>query len=437
MNESVVNHNMYCDKYKISVNGTLIITALATFKNVYNYYILLIPEMKFVFVVLYNIITLYFLIIYIPLFLFVLRNIRKKEFKIYIPAIVIPLSVILNIISVMFKEGSISIISREYFLQEASETNDCIGFYFSQVNTWFTNMAILLSLSLKIKNKKEIINCIIVCMTVILIPVILLIAIFPNYLGLRQSVFNDVSFGGGIWNIGTIGFGSITWIAIALLNDMTKQQSVFSIISIFVFVFVGISGLSRTILLMGIFSLGCYFLISKKDIKLVLKMLIVLIFVLLYFLIESDIVAELFQRLGDRTSGTNNVRFLLWPAYLSHYKEFWLLGAPLGSVYRYYHDVDLLGRYFLPHSTPINFFVRYGIFALVSYIQLIKYAFLSINTKITNEYYRNCIISGGIAYISLAFINQTGFAEPIFYIMFGLLIAFARIVNSNSYHVEI
>ncbi len=435
MNDSnaIDRSSVYGRRFVIVLRPTSIIAALATYKYVYNYYMLLIPGMRSVFVGLYNIVTLFFLLLYIPLFISVLSRIRYKEYKYLIPTIVIPACVILNIIYVMLTEGGLSIISRSYLLQAASGTNDSTGFYFSQLNTWLGNMAITLYLALRVKDKKEIADCVISSLAVIIIPLVLLIVIHPDYLGLRKDVFDGVSFGGGIWNIGTIGFGSLTWIAIALSHDFSKGKRNFAIFSIIVLIFVGVSGLSRTMILMIAFSFGLYMLISRKDTKFYLKILVVLVMVGIYFTLESDIVAALFQRFGDNTSGTNNIRFLLWKSYLSNYKEFWLLGAPLGSVYRYYHGVNLAGRYFLPHSTPMNFFIRYGIFALVAYLCLLKNSFFSIRKSPENEYYRNCIISGGIAYISLAFINQTGFAEPVFYVMFGLLMAFTRILNNDHY----
>ena len=182
------------------------------------------------------------------------------------------------------------------------------------------------------------------------------------------------------------------------------------------------------------FSVIAYFLLTRKDMSWIAKMGLVLLAAVLFCILEPSFLTSVLSRFNDSTSGTQNIRIKLWKSYLSHWREYWLLGAPLGSVYNYYRDVDLFGAYFLPHSAPINFFLRYGIVALIAYIILLRNSFLSIQTNNQVEQKsRICILCGGIAYITLAFINQTGYAEIIFYIMFGLLLAYARIEGYQEY----
>ena len=173
-----------------------------------------------------------------------------------------------------------------------------------------------------------------------------------------------------------------------------------------------------------------YFLIAKKDGKLFSKILLLALVVIAFVFIESDMVTSIVSRFNDSTSGSHNVRFSLWQAYLSHFKEYWLIGAPYGSVYNYYYDVNLVGEHFLPHSSVINFLVRFGLLCAISYLVLIKNAFFSIKKSSGLPINKiACIRAGFVAYVSLAFINQTGYSEPIFYIMFGLLIAYSQIIK--------
>jgi hypothetical protein len=409
-----------------------LLCALVTYKFAYHYYILMIPSLSTFFIRLYNVVTLLMLVFFIPTGFMVLLNIRQPKYRYLWPALVIPGCVVLNIFYVMITSGDISILSRSYVMAAAIGTNDSSGFYFAQINTWFGNMAVVLMLAISIKNVKEVINCIVASMTVMVIPILVIIMMHPSYIGLRASTFENVSFGGGLWNIGVIGFGSLSWLSFALLKHGTNRQKRFMVFSTILFVFVGIAGLSRTMVLMIVLSVSFYFLKTKKDIHWVGKVLLVCVMLFFFLFLQSDLLSVLLNRFGDSTSGTQNIRFKLWAAYLSHYDEYWLVGAPLGSVYNYYYDVNLFGRNFLPHSTPLNFLIRYGVFSLFAYLNLIRFSFLSGQKYYENSTVKICILAGCIAYISLVFINQTGFSESVFYIMFGLLLAFSRIAKEEA-----
>lgn len=416
-------------KWEISIYDLLpILCALVTFKYVYNYYSFIVPALSSVINFMYTAITFMMLLLYIPMSLKVLINLRFKRFWLLLPAVIIPACVLLNIVYATVSSGDFSILSRSYEMSLAAGTNDETGFYFAQVNTWFGNMAVLLFLAIYIRDKTDIIKCIQAVLLVLAIPTVAMIALHPSYLGTRQSTFgDDTVFGGGLWNIGVIGFGSMTWLSMALSEGMSKRQRYFAYFSSVLFVFVGLAGISRTLILMLAFSMIVYFLLFRKDMHWLGKVLLLVIGVLLFCALETDIILKFVLRFNDSTSGTQNIRLQLWQAYLSHFKEYWLIGAPIGSVYNYYRDVSLFGEHFLPHSSVINFFVRYGIFAVSSYLVIIKRAFIPcglLGTVLTRE--RICMLAGCTAYITLAFINQTGYSEPVFYIMFGLALSYWR-----------
>ena len=403
------------------------VCAAATFKYAYTYYGFAVPALSGICDVIYQVITLFFLMAFIPLCFIVI----KKANRMYAPIFIIVLMVLLNIVYVMLSTGSISIISRSYHMSAASGTNDYTGFYFSQINTWFGNMAIVLFLMHYVRDREMLIKCIVSSMVVLIIPIVLITALHPSYLGTRESVYNnDTVFGGGLWNIGVIGFGSLSWIGLALSDDARKKQKWIIYISVALFVFVGVAGVSRTLILMVAFSTIVFLMFTKKDMSWVGRSFLILAAIVLFFILEPEFILSVMERFSDKTSGTHNVRILLWKAYLSHFKEFWLIGAPEGSVYNYYRDVNYFGEHFLPHSSLINFFVRYGIFALCAYVTLLKNSFLKIqkSTDVTRKS-RICILAGGVAYITLAFINQTGYAESVFFVMFGLYLAFYRIAT--------
>lgn len=427
-------YNVKGKKYPITIRRGLyipdlmpLICAAATFKYAYTYYGFAIPALSGICTLLYQAISLFFMVSYIPLFFIVM----KRTNRLYIPIFAIVLMMLINIFSVMVSTGNISIISKSYQMHAALGTNDYIGFYFSQINTWFGNMAIVLFLVNYVRNREILIKCIVSSMIVLIIPIILITAMHPSYLGTRESVYNnDTVFGGGLWNIGVIGFGSISWLGLALTEDAKKKQRRIIYSSVALFVFVGVAGVSRTLILMLAFSIVVFFMFTKKDMTWIGRSFLIIVAVLLFFVLEPEFILSLSKRFTDKTSGTHNVRILLWKAYLSHFKEYWLIGAPEGSVYNYYKDVNYFGEHFLPHCSLINFFVRYGVFSLWAYIILLKNSFLKIQkNKKVNSKTKICVLAGGVAYITLAFINQTGYAESVFYIMFGLYLAFYRIVT--------
>ena len=405
-----------------------LLCAMVTFKYAYNYYSFVMPALSGIISMIYTAITFFMLILYIPLALKVIVNLRLRKYRILLPAIVIPTCVLVNIVYVAISSGDFSVFSRSYQMAAAAGTNDAVGYYFAQINTWFGNMAVLMYLSIYIRNKQDIIKCIIASMAVLVIPTLLIMIIHPSYLGERQSSFGDTTkFSGGLWNIGVVGFGSISWLGLALVDYATKKQKRIIYFSVILFMFVGVAGISRTIILMIAFSFIVYFLLTKKDMHWWGKILLIVFGIVLFYISETDIVSSILFRLGDSTSGSNNIRIKLWGAYLSHYKEFWLIGAPIGSIYNYYRDVNLYGAYFLPHSVWINFWGRFGIAALISYSLLLKRAFIPRSIKeLVSSKSGICLLSGGVAYVTLAFINQTGYAEPVFYIMFGLAFALAQ-----------
>lgn len=233
-----------------------------------------------------------------------------------------------------------------------------------------------------------------------------------------------------------MGIGSISWLGLALVKDMTKNQKRFMILAVILFAFLGVAGLSRTLILMLALSACTYFLIAKKDGRLLSKVLLVLLALVAFIVLETDMVASVMSRFGDDSVGSN-MRFYLWKGYMANYKETWLFGAPYGSLYNYFYDVDLFGVHYMPHSAIINFYLRFGVFAMLAYLTLIKNAFFSF--RIGETFSRNqyaCIIAGCIAYISLAFINQTGYAEPIFYVMFGLLLAYSNVYQKTDEELQ-
>ena len=417
--------NLKIGAYKLNIEKLMpFLCMISTYKTFLNYYKFIVPSLEAVWVLLYNLITLFLLVAYVPIFFMLIKNARKS--KNMIPAIIIPTMVCFNILLAAIEANGIEVLSRSYRIPNADGTNDEFGYYFSQINVWFGNMSLLTLLATFVNKKKTIIKCVVYSMAVMVLPIIVILIMNPSAIGVRQSDFveQNITFGGGLWNIGVIGFGSLAWLGMALMNKATKWQKRFILFSVVLFLFVGIAGISRTLILMALFSFAYFVLASKKKTSFIFKTAIILAILGVAIVIEWELVSKVLERFTGEDSGTNNVRFSLWQTYLSYFKDYWLFGAPLGNVYKYYLETDLIGEHFLPHSAILNFLVRFGIIACLAYLSLVKGAFFNRRTIDNRSVY---IKAGGIAYITLAFINQTGYAETIFYIMFGLLLAYGKI----------
>ncbi len=419
------------NKYTIE-NALPLYCACVVYRSIYNYFIYLVPALEFLWVLIYNLVTLFGLVMFIPLALHVLS--KKSRYRFLSPALIIPLCVVINILAVFFETMDFTILSRNHLIPVAQGTHDAYSYYFSQINTWFGNMTVVLMIALFSTRKETIKKCIISSAFMLFVPAVLMVIAHPELLGVRQSTIegSDVVFGGGLWNIGVMGIGSVSWLGFSMTKDMTKRQRNFIVIAFATFAFLGIAGLSRSLILMLILSAFTYFWIAKKDENLIVKVLIVLIAVVALLVVAWPVVESMLGRFSDDTSGGQNVRFLLWKSYLSHFGEVWLVGAPYGSVYNYYRDVSSHGRYFLPHSAVINFLVRFGLLSMLSYFALIKNAFLSIPKGKLDRNENACIKAGCVAYVSLAFANQTGFAESVFFVMFGIMLAYTKILREES-----
>lgn len=414
---------------KIEKNLPLI-CGLITYKNFHNYYAFAFSNFSSVEMIFYNIVTFVLLASYIYLFFDFFHNREPNSRKLLWPAILIPLAVLGNTLYVMIDTGSYDIISREYINRLALGTNDEKGYYFAQINTWFCNMAIILLIYKYMNSIDSMVRSVVSCVLVMAIPTILIVLQHPEFLGVRESYFNDdsVNFGGGLWNIGVMAVGSLMWPAMMLMQYCSKKQKRIITSCLCLFVFVGVAGISRTLILMLIFSTSIYLLLAPKDNAWTKKVGVLLLAVSFMFIVEPGFIDSINERFHDHTSGTQNVRLLLWVAYMSHFSEFWIIGAPVDGIYNYFYDVDLIGEHFLPHSAVINFCARFGIIAAFSYLCLIKKAFFyNRHLGLTND--KVYLFAGCAAYVILAFINQTGYAEPIFYVMFGILLAYRKIMN--------
>lgn len=421
-------------KVKFRINPVLLVVMFAVYISIYNYYQFIIPSMENVLFFIYQIGRLFFSLLFVEE-IFSIFNKKYSDNKKYTrPFYLIVFFLVLNYVVIAISEGDFTFLSKNYQMIKAEGTNDFIGYYFSNLITWTGNCGISIWLINRINDNKTIIKSLKVCLWMIIIPIILLMLLHPEYIGQRISDLETTNFGGGIWNIGVFGFCSFAWLTIMCLPFMTNREKRFSYFALIILIFAGIVGLSRSFILTVFLSFIYYFFQTSKTanklLKNVMLFLLIILSVALLYNIYPNIFESLLGRFHDSTSGTHNVRFLLWKNYFSNIKEYFIFGAPLGGPYNYYHNLSYKGFYYLPHSSVINYLITFGIGGLICYISFLTKIYFS--KGIFDNQMKSCLKAMIIAYIILAFINQTGFNQIIFFVSFGIALAFIKINKKNE-----
>lgn len=428
---------------KLGINKTNyapLLCAMAVYLVTYNYYSYLFPPLSSVIFLGYQICKLFFMFLFVwQIGMAVLGKIKRFSGMSY-PFLFIMVFVAMNIAMVVYDKGSLSILSRNYNMKLAYDTNDQFGYYFSILNTWMGNMGLALWLSNNVSDGKQINKCLYVSMWLLIIPIILTMITHPELIGVRVSNLEDSTFGGGIWNIGVFGFASIAWLSVAQYPTMNRKYRKIIGFGLVLIVFACFAGLSRTSIFMVVASVGVYFIRSRKTLKTIMNAYFVIILVILLLIVMYAIKLPMFmsilERFTDDTSGTQNVRLLLWEGYISYVDEYFWFGAPEGAAYNYYYKIEHLGEHFLPHSAVINYLIMSGIGGLLSYLSILLIIGFRLKRKSKEtSYVSSCMQAWIGGYCILAFMNQTGFAQIIFYMAFGLGIALIRI-KENEFAIE-
>lgn len=159
------------------------------YKTVFYYFVYLAPALESLWVLLYNLVTLILLVSYVPMALYVF--LKGNRYKMLRPALIIPLCVVINIIAVMFETGDLSILSRSHFIPMAAGTIDATGYYFSQINAWFGNMAIVLMIYLFSTEKETIKKCVLYSAFMLFLPAFLVAIKSPELLGCVKPLWKE------------------------------------------------------------------------------------------------------------------------------------------------------------------------------------------------------------------------------------------------------
>lgn len=249
---------------------------------------------------------------------------------------------------------------------------------------------------------------------------------FPEMIGIRQSEFGTFTFTGGFWNVGVIGFISIGWLLIAL---SVKEQSIFKrvvlVLFILIIAFSGLAGLSRAIVVSIALSIITYLVFARKIKQYFLFIVVSILVVIIVTYSFNEVIENLAYRLDGGINIQEEARTTIWKTYIEYIPDYFLLGEIQGDYTKYTNWI------FEPHSSLLNWFVQFGILGLIGFIMLLTGVFKSIRYigKAHSRLISAPLYAWLIAYISVSFVNQTGFKDLSVFAAIGVIYAWGL----NSY----
>lgn len=259
----------------------------------------------------------------------------------------------------------------------------------------------------------------------LLISSIIPLFLYPDMIGRRESLVNGYEFSGGFWNPGVIAFLSVGWLLIALsINEKSKLKRIILFCMFILFALSGLSGLSRALFLSIVISIVVYLVVANK-IKQYLRFILLGATVSVIFLYGfNDIIENLLLRFDGGINIEEEARVNIWKAYLINIPDFIWFGEITGDYKKYTQWT------FGPHSAPLNWFVQFGLLGLVGFMMLILGLIKSsrIISKSNIKITKAALFAWLFAYVSISFINETGFKD--LSLFGGIAIIYAWAINS-------
>ncbi|WP_165835539.1 O-antigen ligase family protein [Ruminiclostridium sufflavum] len=371
--------------------------------------------------IIYNITTLG-LAFTLPIW-FYKTSCAKKARVLLIPLYLLLLVIILKHVLLAAEYGGPGFLSPSFFLPYPGFPE---GFYFINLSRWLSIGSLMMWIVYEVDSKNKLNQCLKVSSIAILLPIILMIVRRPDLIGFRQVSIDDVNFGGGFWNLGVRAFLAFGWLWLLMYFDKSQPNRILFLASAVTVILSGLFGISRSALIAISIGLLFYVLFNTKSAR-PLKIIaaVVICLSLMYLLSGASIIDNFIARFGslnDIMTIEEEPRYVIWKNYLYNINEYALIGAPIGSYLKY----AIPPKYCSPHSSPLFWFVQYGMFGLISYLSLFWNTVskaLSIKEKDTS---RNIII-WLVTYMCLTFINEVGYYTIESYIGLALILALVKI----------
>lgn len=302
------------------------------------------------------------------------------------------------------------------------------GSHFSNIVTHMTNLLLIWVLIINIKNIRSLKQVIWGFGLGALFSAFIPLVFFPEMIGSRTIHINNYVFTGGFWNSAVISYMSVGWLLVAIaILEKSKIKRWILLISFFLLLFAGLAGLSRATLLSLLTSVFVYLLTSRKFVRYLRTILISIVAIFLLSAFFQDVM----ENFGNRLDGGLNIReesrVEIWKDYIEDIPSYFIIGESEGNYKKY------SATYQGPHSVILNWFVQFGILAVLGFLCLILGLF-NATKVISKKYNKNvapALYAWIIAYLSIAMINETGFDQLSVFGGMGIILAWGNIISSS------
>jgi len=267
------------------------------------------------------------------------------------------------------------------------------------------------------------------------IATILPIAVFPEYIGLRINDINGFKISGGFWNQSVISYMSAGWLLMFLV--IYEKKKIYRYIAFIMFVTLmisGIFGLSRAIFVSIVLSMFVYLVVSNNFKKYIKSIIIIIVVAGVVSFLFKDVINSFSSRIDGGIKIEEEARVDIWMDYLTNIPDYFMLGEIEGNYKKYSSSIKKFG----PHSVVLNWFVQFGVIALIGFLYLmygILKSFKSVYSHQSKEL-GAVVVAWFVAYISIAFINETGFDQFSIFSGIGIVLAWGNIAENSKVKIK-
>lgn len=400
----------------------VVVFLLITTKTAPAYYKLLYSPLGTVLELGYQVLMLMGIVL-VPLYVYALLRYRGN-YRLW-PFLAIIIIVLLKSIQYAILEGEWSAFLVDYI---AYPNLKAVGIYAREMLNWFRVFGVVAMVYMAVEDKKDLNRMLATIAIAFVIPMTAATIKRPDMIGVRMITVGGVAFAGSFWNLAVRIFICVFWLWFCQLKDADKRDKIIFGIAIALVIFGGTVGISRTFIMGFAVSFAVYILfciIYKQKLSMpVIIAAIVFIIVLPFmdFLVQSY--QQRFEVIAEGTIA--NPRFVIWELYLSKINEYWLFGTQKGAWVRYAME---LPRLWAPHCTPLSWLIYYGLPGLFVFCALLFGIGKSavVLAKTGEKKIVPFIFAWLAAYISVAFINETGFTTLETYIGFAMVLATIKV----------
>lgn len=403
-----------------------VIFLIITCKCATNTYLLFFSWSAGIMSLIYNLITIG-LVFTLPVWFYKTCCIQSMK-KLLMPLYFLLAIIIIKHILLIAEYGGIGFLSPSFRLPVIQFQE---GFYFINLTRWLSIGSLIMWIVYEIDSKKKLNHCLKLAMIALLIPIILMLLLRPELIGVRKVSIGDINFGGGFWNIGVRAFLAFGWLWLLMYFDKSQANRRFFLFGTIIVVLSGLFGISRSILVAVFLGILFFILFNIKSTRPIKLLIIAAMCVSVTYIILGNGIIDNFS---NRFSSFNaistfeeEIRFITWKNYLNNINNYWLLGAPMGSYFIY----AIPPKFCSPHSSPLFWFVQYGIFALISYIALLL-NIVSKSKALVDRDTANNILIYIITYVCLTFINEVGYYTIESYIGIAFILSLINICMNNQ-----